>query len=336
GRARRQRAGGDAGRRGRGHGASRFAGAGRAESHRHDLRRPARTRQPARGDVRPGPHRTGPGAGDADSGRIGGAPRRPRLCVHRRRRQPRARTRHRGRADPWRADRSAQRPAGRRARGRPRCGLPWRWRPGAGGGMNFSAWSIHRPLPAILVFILLTAAGLVAFNRLAVSQFPDLTVPVVNITVTLPGASPSTLETQVTRKIEDAVASIADLDDMTSIVNEGVSTTILRFDIERDGNIAKDEVRDAIDRVRIDLPRDVEPPIVSLLNVTAGDMLVFAVTADGWSDEQLSWYIDDAIAKRLFGVPGVGAVRRIGGVDREIRVGLRPEAVQGFGVSPAL
>src|SRR5690606_14928477 len=202
--------------------------------------------------------------------------------------------------------------------------------------MNFSAWSIHRPLPAILVFILLTAAGLVAFNRLAVSQFPDLTVPVVNITVTLPGASPSTLETQVTRKIEDAVASIADLDDMTSIVNEGVSTTILRFDIERDGNIAKDEVRDAIDRVRIDLPRDVEPPIVSLLNVTAGDMLVFAVTADGWSDEQLSWYIDDAIAKRLFGVPGVGAVRRIGGVDREIRVELRPEAVQGFGVSPAL
>ncbi|MGY1519612.1 efflux RND transporter permease subunit [Luteimonas sp. A482] len=202
--------------------------------------------------------------------------------------------------------------------------------------MNFSAWSIHRPLPAILLFILLTAAGLVAFNRLAVSQFPDLTVPVVTVTVTLPGASPSTLETQVTRKVEDATASIPDLRNMVSIVNEGVSTTVLTFQIEKDGNIAKDEVRDAIDRVRIDLPADVQPPIVSLVNVTGGDMISFAVTADGWSDEQLSWYIDDAIAKRLFAVPGVGAVRRIGGVDREIRVDLRPEAVQGFGVSPAL
>ncbi|MGJ4728747.1 efflux RND transporter permease subunit [Luteimonas sp. SDU101] len=202
--------------------------------------------------------------------------------------------------------------------------------------MNFSAWSIHRPLPAILVFILLTAAGLVAFNRLAVSQFPDLTVPVVNVTVTLPGASPSTLETQVTRKVEDATASIPALDNMVSIVNEGVSTTVLTFEIEKDGTIAKDEVRDAIDRVRIDLPADVEPPIVSLVNVTGGDMLHYAVTADGWSDEELSWFIDDTVAKRLFAVPGVGAVRRIGGVDREIRVALRPEAVQGFGASPAL
>ncbi|WP_298574362.1 efflux RND transporter permease subunit [uncultured Luteimonas sp.] len=202
--------------------------------------------------------------------------------------------------------------------------------------MNFSAWSIHRPLPAILVFILLTAAGLLAFNRLAVSQFPDLTVPVVNVTVTLPGASPSTLETQVTRKVEDATASIPALDNMVSIVNEGVSTTVLTFEIEKDGTIAKDEVRDAIDRVRIDLPRDVEPPIVSLVNVTGGDMLHYAVTADGWSDEELSWFIDDTVAKRLFAVPGVGAVRRIGGVDREIRVALRPEAVQGFGASPAL
>ena len=201
--------------------------------------------------------------------------------------------------------------------------------------MNVSAWSIKRPLPAILVFILLTAAGLIAFNKLAVSQFPDLTVPVVNVTVTLPGASPSTLETQVTRKVEDAVASIAGLDNMASIVNEGASTTILTFEIEKDGNIAKDEVRDGIDRVRIDLPSDVEPPIVSLVNVTGGDMITYAVTADGWSDEQLSWYIDDSIAKRLFAVPGVGAVRRIGGVDREIRVDLQPEAVQGFGVSPA-
>jgi Cation/multidrug efflux pump len=200
--------------------------------------------------------------------------------------------------------------------------------------MNISAWSIRRPLPAILVFILLTAAGLLAFNKLAVSQFPDLTVPVVNVTVTLPGASPSTLETQVTRKVEDAVASIADIKNLYSIVNEGVSTTVIEFDINRDGNLAKDEVRDAIDRVRIDLPADVEPPIVQLINIAGADIIMFAVTADGWSDEELSWYIDDAISKRLFGIPGVGAVRRIGGVDREIRVDLRPGSGAGFRRQP--
>ena len=202
--------------------------------------------------------------------------------------------------------------------------------------MNFSAWSIHRPLPAILVFILLTAAGLFSFNRLAVSKFPDLTVPMVTVTVALPGASPSTLETQVTRKVEDAVASIAGIDDLVSTVSEGVSTTMIVFDLGREGTLAKDEVRDAVDRIRIDLPQEVQPPIVSLLNLAGEDMLTYAVTADGWSDEELSWFIDDTVGKRLFGIPGVGGVRRIGGADREIRVELRPEAVQGFGVSPAM
>jgi len=202
--------------------------------------------------------------------------------------------------------------------------------------MNFSAWSINRPLPAILVFILLTAAGLVAFNRLPVSKFPDLTVPMVTVTVVLPGASPSTLETQVTRKVEDAISSIAGIDDLVSTVTEGVSTTMVVFDLGREGTLAKDEVRDAVDRVRIDLPAEVQPPIVSLLNLAGEDILTFAVTADGWSEEELSWFIDDTVSKRLFGISGVGGVRRIGGVDREVRVELRPEAVQGFGVSPAM
>ncbi|HZF96641.1 MAG TPA: efflux RND transporter permease subunit, partial [Pseudoxanthomonas sp.] len=184
--------------------------------------------------------------------------------------------------------------------------------------MNFSAWSIQRPLPAILAFVLLTAAGVFGFRQLAVSQFPDLTVPTVTVSVSLPGASPSTLETQVTRKIEDAVASVPGIDDMQSTINEGVSTTVVLFDLERDGNLAKDEVRDAVERIRADLPSEIEAPIVALANVVGGDMITFAVTAEGWSDEELSWFIDDAVSKRLFGVAGVGLVRRIGGIDREV------------------
>ena len=201
--------------------------------------------------------------------------------------------------------------------------------------MNVSAWSIRHPLPAILIFVVLATAGLVGFNRLAVSQFPDLTLPTVTVMVTLPGASPSTMESQVTRKVEDAVASVSGIDDLISTVNEGVSMTRIAFELGRDANEALDEVRDAVDRIRSAMPRDVEEPIISRENVAGGDVVTFAVSADGMSEEALSWFLDDTVNKRLFGLPGVGAVRRIGGVTREVRIDLRADAVQGFGVSPA-
>ena len=201
--------------------------------------------------------------------------------------------------------------------------------------MNVSAWSIRHPLPAVLVFVVLTIAGLAGFNRLAVSQFPDITLPTVSVTVTLPGASPSTMESQVTRKVEDAIASVAGIDDLISTVNEGVSLTRVAFELGRDANEALDEVRDAVDRIRSALPRDVEEPIITRENVAGGDMVTFAVAADGMTEAEVSWFIDDTVNKRLFGLPGVGAVRRIGGVTREVRVDLRASAVQGLGVSPA-
>ncbi|GAB3357087.1 efflux RND transporter permease subunit [Lysobacter tyrosinilyticus] len=201
--------------------------------------------------------------------------------------------------------------------------------------MNISAWSIRRPLPAILAFILLVAAGGLGFFRFAISELPDISVPVVTVSVGLPGASPSTLETQVTRRIEDALASVPHVDEMRSTVNEGVSVTSVKFELDRDGNVAKDEVRDAVDRIRADLPKEVEAPVIALANVDGEDVVTFAVAADGWSDEELSWFIDDTVGKRLFGVAGVGAMHRIGGVDREIRVDLRPDALQALGVSPA-
>jgi len=201
--------------------------------------------------------------------------------------------------------------------------------------MNVSAWSIRTPLPAILIFLVLTILGLVGFNRLAISQFPDLTLPTVTVTVTLPGASPTTMESQVTRKVEDAVASVAEIDDLVSTVNEGVSVTRIAFELGRDSAQALDEVRDAVDRIRSALPRDIEEPVVARENIAGGDVVTFAVRADGLTDEELSWFIDDTVNKRLFGVPGVGAVRRVGGVTREVRVDLRADAVQGMGVSPA-
>lgn len=201
--------------------------------------------------------------------------------------------------------------------------------------LNFSAWSIRRPLPAILVFILLVAAGLISFRGLAISQFPDVTLPTVLVTVAQPGAAPTTLETQVTRRVEDAVASVAGIDELRSTVSEGVSITRVAFTVDRDAQVALQEVRDAVDGIRSDLPAGIEEPIVAKENVAGGDIITFAVASDRLSQAELSWLVDDTVSKRLYGIPGVGAVRRIGGVTREVRIDLDPQALQAYGVSAA-
>ncbi|UXI66899.1 efflux RND transporter permease subunit [Tahibacter amnicola] len=199
--------------------------------------------------------------------------------------------------------------------------------------MNFSAWAIRRPLPSVLLFLLLCGAGFIGFRALPISKFPDISLPMVTVTVNLPGAAPSQMETEVTRKIEDAVASLADIDKLVSTVNEGVSTTRVEFELGRDLDEALDEVRDAVTRTRPDLPTDIEEPIVSKVNMAGGTLLSFAVESDKHTVDELSWLVDDAITKALFGVPGVGQVTRTGGVDREVRIDLRPGALEAHGIT---
>ena len=137
--------------------------------------------------------------------------------------------------------------------------------------MNFSAWSIHRPLPAILLFILLGAVGLFGFQQLAVSRFPDIAFPGITVTVVQPSATPTQLETEVARKIEDSIATLPGIKNLVSTVVEGSSTTFVEFRIGKDLNEALDEVRDAVTRVRTDLPQDIEEPIVAKIDVERDD-----------------------------------------------------------------
>lgn len=199
--------------------------------------------------------------------------------------------------------------------------------------MNLSRWGIQYPLPAVLTFVLLTLAGLWGWRQLPIAQLPDIALPTIQITVGLPGATPSTLETDVTRKVEDAVASIADIDRITSAISEGTSVTRIEFEIGRDLDLALDEVRDAVARVRRDLPADIDEPVVQRLNLVGGTVIGFAVSSDRLALDELSWFVDDKVAKALYGVAGVGSVSRSGGVDREVRVALRPEALQALGVT---
>ncbi|MEO8671975.1 MAG: efflux RND transporter permease subunit [Tahibacter sp.] len=199
--------------------------------------------------------------------------------------------------------------------------------------INVSAWSIHRPLPAILAFILLGMAGLLGFHKLAVSRFPDIAFPGITVTVLLPGATPNQLETEVSRKIEDSVASLAQINKLVSTVVEGVSTTYIEFKIGRNVNEALDEVRDSVTRIRSDLPQEIEEPIVQKITLTGGTLVTYAVSSDNLGEDELSWFVDNDVSKALYSVNGVGKVKRSGGIDREVRIDLRPGVLNAYGIT---
>jgi len=198
--------------------------------------------------------------------------------------------------------------------------------------VNFSAWSIERPLPALLLFFVLCVAGLYSFHALPIARFPDVTFPMVTVTVALPGASPSQLETEVTRRVEDSVATISGVKRIVSTVNEGVSTSMIEFHLDTDLPSALDEVRDAVTRMRIEMPQDIQEPIVSKVNI-GGSLLTYAVESDRWQTDELSWFVDREVSKALYGVPGVALVTREGGLDRQIRVDLDPQKLLAYGVT---
>jgi multidrug efflux pump subunit AcrB len=199
--------------------------------------------------------------------------------------------------------------------------------------MNLSLWGIRHPLAAGLLFAVLCFVGLFGFRQLPIASLPDIALPTVQVTVTLPGATPAQLETDVTRRIEDAVASLSEIDKIVSAVSEGSSVTRIEFELGRDINEALDEVRDAVSQARADLPNDIEEPVIARLNLIGGTLLAYAVESDRLAPDELSWFVDDVVTKALFGVSGVGQVSRTGGVEREVLVALRPDALQAFGVT---
>ena len=199
--------------------------------------------------------------------------------------------------------------------------------------INVSLWGIRNPIAAALIFGILCALGIHGLRQLPIAQLPDIPVPAITITVRLAGATPEQLETNVTRKVEDAVASLADIDKLTSTVNEGVSTTQVLFEIGRNMDHAMDEVRNAVDGIRPDLPAEIDEPTYSRVTVFGPILLGYAVSSDRMHMDELTWFVDDVVTKALFSAPGVGTVQRTGGVNREVSVNLNPVALQGYGIT---
>jgi hydrophobic/amphiphilic exporter-1 (mainly G- bacteria), HAE1 family len=201
--------------------------------------------------------------------------------------------------------------------------------------MNISAWAIRQPITSILLFVLMTVAGLIAFRGLGVNQFPDIDIPTVTVGVSQPGAAPSELETQVTRLIENAVAGVGNVSHIRSTVGDGVSTTSIEFAIGTDTDRAVNDVRDAITKIRQDLPADIDEPTIQRMTSSGGAIMTFSVSSETLDAVDLSWFVDDDVAKALLSVPGVSTVSRTGGVDREVRIELIPERLMAYGVTAA-
>ncbi len=190
--------------------------------------------------------------------------------------------------------------------------------------MNVSAWSIRNPIPAILLFVMLTLLGAMAFRAMKIQQFMDVDLPTVVVTASLPGAAPAQMETEVARKIENAVATLQGIKHIYTKVQDGTATVTIEFRLEKPTQEAVDDVRDAVSRIRSDLPGDLRDPVISKVNLSGAPILTYTVTSSRMDDEALSWFVDNTVTKSILSVRGVGAVSRVGGVTREIRVELDP------------
>jgi multidrug efflux pump subunit AcrB len=201
--------------------------------------------------------------------------------------------------------------------------------------MNVSAWSIKNPIAGVMLFVMLTFAGLIAFNTMKVQQFPDLDLPTVVVSASLPGAAPAQLETEVARKIENAIASLQGLKHIYTKVQDGGVTITAEFRLEKPGQEAVDDVRSAVAQVRADLPSDLRDPSVSKINLAGSPVLAYTVSSAQMDDEGLSWFVDNNITRKLLSVRGVGAINRVGGVNREVDVALDPARLQALGATAA-
>ena len=190
--------------------------------------------------------------------------------------------------------------------------------------MNVSTWCIKNPIPAVMLFVMLTLAGLLGFKSMKIQQFPDIDLPTINVTASLPGTAPAQMETEVARRIENAVAALQGVKNIYTKVQDGVAIVTVEFRLEKATQEALDDVRSAVSRVRSDLPAELRDPVISKLDLAGAPILTYTVASSRMDDEGLSWFVDNQVTRAMLAVRGVGSVARVGGVTREVRVELDP------------
>jgi hydrophobe/amphiphile efflux-1 (HAE1) family protein len=198
---------------------------------------------------------------------------------------------------------------------------------------NISAYSIRQPVPSIVLFIVLCFLGWMSYNNLPITRFPNIDVPLIQVRVTQAGAAPAELESQISKRVEDAVANITGVKNVISNLTDGQSSTVVEFRLEVNTDRALNDVKDAIAKIRADLPRNIDEPIIERLDIENQAIMTVAVAAPAKTLEQLSWFVDDTVKRELQGLRGIGRISRNGGVLREIRVALDPSRLMALGIT---
>ena len=198
--------------------------------------------------------------------------------------------------------------------------------------MMISDFAIKRPIVTVTVMLALVVFGLFSFFRLDTDEFPDVVAPVVTTTVIYPGASPDVVEREVTDPIEEAISGISGVRTVRSQSLDGYSWVLTEFAFSKDLQEAMQEVRDKIGEIRGDLPLEIEEPILGKFSETDQPILSIAFASNVLDGPELTRVIDPTITRELRAIAGVADVRLTGGVERELTVELRPEALQQAGI----
>jgi hydrophobe/amphiphile efflux-1 (HAE1) family protein len=198
---------------------------------------------------------------------------------------------------------------------------------------NISAWCIRNPIPPIILFLLLTVSGIQALLSLGIEQEPNIDVPWVSVIVTQSGAAPLELETQITRRVEDAVSGVANVKHIRSTLNTGSSNTDIEFELGTDSDRATNDVREAVTRIRQHLPRGIDEPIIQRQDYVGDSGITYVVESPKRTAMELTYLIENDFSRSLMATPGIGQVYRFGGVDRQICVNLDPVRLEALGVT---
>jgi len=194
--------------------------------------------------------------------------------------------------------------------------------------------SIKRPVFATMMILALVVLGLFSYRRLGIDQFPDVEFPFLVIQTRYSGASPESVEREVTKKVEEQVNTVEGVKQIQSTSTEGFSTIFVQFNLGTKVMNAQADVRAKIDAIRQDLPKDIDPPVISRANPSDQPIFVLSVRGQGWELRDLTNLADEVVGRRMENISGVGSVTLVGGLKREIHVLLLPDRMNALGVSP--
>jgi HAE1 family hydrophobic/amphiphilic exporter-1 len=191
---------------------------------------------------------------------------------------------------------------------------------------------VRRPVFATMLILSLMVVGAFSYFSLGVDLLPKVDVPTVAVTVADPGASPEEIETEISKKVEDAVNTISGIDELRSNSSEGQAQVIITFDLDKNGDVAAEEVQNKINLIRNDLPQTAKAPVVQKFDPDAAPVLQIAVSAPR-SLRDLTLIADKLLRQKLENISGVGQVQLVGGAKREIHVNVDPERLRAYSLT---